>query len=257
MLAFLAAGVVAQAQSTGPVEPAVQLDQVVVTSTLGRLQQEVVPSIGATTYVIGGGQIDSIAQGENAPFSQVLLRAPGVVQDSFGEDHVRGEHGSLQYRINGILLPEGLNGFGQELDTRLIDSVALTTGALPAQFGFRTAGIVDVTTKSGSKLAGGSAGVYGGSFDTLQPNFQYGSSAGNLDYYVSAAFKHTGLGIENPTDSRTALHDKSDQVRVFSYASYQVDPASRVSLLLNFSQADFQIPDTPGLTPRFTVANTM
>src|SRR5258708_18812701 len=65
-----------------------QLERVVVTGTIGRVRAEIVPSIGATTYTIAGGQIDAIAQGENAPFSQVLLRAPGVVQDSFGEDHV-------------------------------------------------------------------------------------------------------------------------------------------------------------------------
>ena len=71
-----------------------------------------------------------------------------MVQDSFGQVHVRGEHNNLTYRVNGILLPEGLNGFGQELDTRLIQSVTLIDGTLPAEFGFRTAGIVDVTTKS-------------------------------------------------------------------------------------------------------------
>ena len=244
-----------RADPTAPVASPVpvQLDRFVVSSTLGRLQEEIVPGLGATTYTIGGGQIDSIAQGENAPFSQVLLRAPGVVQDSFGEDHVRGEHGSLQYRINGILLPEALNGFGQELDTRFIDSVALTTGALPAQFGFRTAGVVDVTTKSGRDLAGGSIGVYGGSFGLFQPSLQSGSSTGNLDYYLSTTFKQTGLGIENPTPGRTAWHDDSDQVRVFGYASYQIDAASRLSVLCDLNTAGFQIPDTPGLTPKFTL----
>lgn len=51
---------------------------------------------------------------------------------------MRGEHGGLTYRVNGVLLPEGLNGFGQDLDTPIIQSVDLLTGTLPAQFGFRT-----------------------------------------------------------------------------------------------------------------------
>src|SRR5258708_5115678 len=129
LLAALALTSLADETSSEPVK----LGRVDVTTNLGRVREEIVPSIGATTYTIGAGEIDTIAQGDNAPFSQILLRAPGVVQDSFGESHIRGEHGSIQYRINGILLPESLNGFGQEIDARFIDSVMLTTGTLPAQ----------------------------------------------------------------------------------------------------------------------------
>src|SRR5579862_1943909 len=88
-------------------------ETVVVTSELEDVTSEIVPSLGATVHTIGRDQIDAIPQGDDAPFQQILLRSPGVVQDSFGEVHVRGEHGNLQYRINGILLPESLNGFGQ------------------------------------------------------------------------------------------------------------------------------------------------
>lgn len=61
--------------------------------------------------------------------NQLLLQAPGVTQDSFGQLHVRGDHGNLQFRINGVQLPEGINVFGQALQTRLADSVSLITGA--------------------------------------------------------------------------------------------------------------------------------
>ena len=58
----------------------------------------------------------------------------------------------MQYRINGIILPDGISGFGHVLDTGFVGSLALITGALPAQFGLRTAGIVDIQTKSGNAL---------------------------------------------------------------------------------------------------------
>jgi hypothetical protein len=76
--------------------------------------------------------------------NQVLLRAPGVVQDGFGQVHVRGDHGSLQYRLDGVQLPEGLSLFSQVLSPRFANSISLLTGALPAQFGLRTAGVVDI-----------------------------------------------------------------------------------------------------------------
>src|SRR5579859_2672781 len=120
------------------------VESVPVTGTLDLAREQIAPALGAVVHTIGPKEIASIPQGSDAAFSQVLLRAPGVVADSLGEVHVRGEHGDLTYRLNGVLLPEGLNGFGQEIDTRLIDSVKLIDGTLPAQFGFRTAGIVDI-----------------------------------------------------------------------------------------------------------------
>ena len=63
--------------------------------------------------------------------------------------HVRDEHANLQFRINDVLIPEGISGFGQEIDTRWVNNVSLITGSLPAQFGFRTTGIVDIHTKKG------------------------------------------------------------------------------------------------------------
>src|SRR5438105_11534356 len=129
-------------------------------------------------------------QGDSAPFQQVLLRAPGVVEDSFGQEHVRGEHANLTYRVNGVLLPEPLNGFGQELDTRLIDSVTLIDGSLPAQFGFHTAGIVDVITKSGTTLSHNELSLYGGTNDTIKPSLQLGRTSGKFDYFIVTSFNH-------------------------------------------------------------------
>lgn len=231
------------------------LPTVIVKGDLDRSREEIAPSLGAVTYTIGSNQIASIPGGESAPFSQVLLRAPGVVADSYGEVHVRGEHGDLTYRVNGVLLPEGLNGFGQELDTRLIDSTTLIYGTLPAQYGFRTAGIVDVRTKTGSQLNGGEFSVYGGGYDTINPSLEFGGTTGKFDYFVTGSYKHDALGIENPTASYWPLHDMTDQEKLFTYMSYKIDNTSRVSLLLNGSYADFQLPDTPGLLPHYQLTN--
>ena len=105
-----------------------RLGKVVVTSDLDVARTQIAPSLGATSYTQTPAQIQNIPGGENAPFQQVLLRAPGVVEDSFGQEHIRGEHANLTYRINGVLLPQPLNGFGQELDTRLIQSFTLIGG---------------------------------------------------------------------------------------------------------------------------------
>jgi len=230
------------------------LNKVVVTSPLENAQLQIAPALGGNTYTEGPQQIQSIPEGENAPFQQVLLRMPGVVEDSYGQEHVRGEHADVTYRLNGVILPEPLNGFGQELDTHLIQSVTLIDGALPAQFGFRTAGIVDVTTKSGASLQSNEISIYGGSYNTLEPSVELGGSTGKWDYFVTGTYKQDSIGIENPTSDRFALHDDTDQSRFFGYFDYHIDDTSRINLLVNTSYGNFQIPNTAGLSPQFALA---
>src|SRR5207249_699687 len=129
-----------------------ELNPVVVIGQLNEARDQIVPYLGATRYTIGQEQIQTQSQGSNAPFNQVILRMPGVAQDSYGQLHVRGEHANLQFRIDDVLIPEGIAGFGQEIDTHWVKSVDLITGALPAQFGFRTSGISDIHTKEGPAI---------------------------------------------------------------------------------------------------------
>lgn len=230
------------------------LGTVTVTSDLDAARDQIAPSLGASTYSIGPNQIRATPKGANAPFQQVLLRAPGVVEDSFGQFHVRGDHGNLTYRVNGVLLPEGLNGFGQELDTRLISSATLIDGSLPTQFGFRTAGVIDITTKSGETPQSNELSLYGGSYGTVQPSFEFGGATGRWDYFITGSFLRDDLGIEAPNgDSRTA-HDETAQERLFTYLAYRLDDTSRVSLLLNGSYSQFQIPSTGHLPPAYGFA---
>src|SRR6184192_4217685 len=229
------------------------VEQVVVTSQEMDITREaIVPSLGATRYTVGPDRIDSQGQGENAQFNQTILRFPGVAQDSFAQLHVRGEHANLQYRINDVLLPESIPGFGLELETRFADNISLITGALPAQFGFRTTGVIDIHTKNGAVFQQGEASIYGGSFDTIMPSFEYGGVTGKLNYYGTASYLHDGIGIENPTRTANPIHDDTDQYRMFGYSSYILDDTSRFVLLTSGYHGDFDIPNNPGQTPQFT-----
>ncbi len=214
-------------------------------------REAIVSSLGATRYTVGPDRLDSQSRGEDAPFNQTMLRFPGVAQDSFAQLHVRGEHANLQYRINDVLLPESIPGFGLELESRFADSISLITGALPAQFGFRTTGVIDIHTKNGAVFQQGEASVYGGSFDTIMPSFEYGGVTGKLNYYFTASYLHDGIGIENPTRTANPIHDDTDQYKMFGYSSYILDDTSRLVLLTSGNHNDFQIPNNPGQTPEF------
>jgi outer membrane receptor protein involved in Fe transport len=239
---------------TRPLSPPPEMNTVtfeldVVAKALDIARGEIQPSLGATVYQFQRPIIESQPQGDNAPINQLLLQAPGTAQDSFGQLHVRGDHANLQFRINGVQLPEGISVFGQALQTRLADSVSLITGALPAQYGFRTAGIIDIQTKTGTLDPGGSISMYGGSRSWLQPSFEYGGQVGQVDYYVTGEYLQNSIGIENPTSSFNAIHDDTSQRRGFAYISGIVDPTTRVSAILGTSRSQLQIPNNPGQSP--------
>jgi outer membrane receptor protein involved in Fe transport len=204
--------------------------------------------IGATSYQINHQNIEALPQGSNASLDKVLLQFPGVTQDSAasGELHVRNEHANIQYRINGIMLPDGVGAFGQILDTGIIGSISLLTGALPAQYGLRTAGVLDIQTKADAFNNSGSVGVYGGSHGTITTSLEYGGTVGQTQYFVSGRYFGSNLGIENPTPGNEAIHDRTAQEKGFLYLSTVIDPTSRLTFMSGVSNSTFQIPNNPG-----------
>ena len=234
------------------------VSEVVVTAArLNAARQSIEPSLGASTYTINSASIQAQPGGANQQLDQVILQLPGVVQDSFGQFHVRDDHNGIQYRVDGVILPEGISVFGQTLSPRLVESLSLITGALPAQYGLQTAGIIDVTTKSGLSN-GGTVSVYGGSHGTYEPSFEYGGHSGNTNVFVSGEFRRTQLGIESPDGSSTPDHDRADQGNLFVYVDHTLSAQDRVSFIGGYANDRFQIPDTPGLGPAngFAVGST-
>src|SRR5271167_1387067 len=204
---------------------------------------------GATTYTLDSAAIAATPGGDNTLLNQVIMQAPEVAQDSFGQFHIRGEHNGLQYRLNGIILPEGISVFGQSLDPRFISSLSLIDGALPAEYGLRTAGIIDITTKSGIELPGGSVSLYGGSHGEAEPSFIYGGGSGAFSYLVTGDFLRNDLGIESPDGSSNPIHDHTTQYHGFGYFEDILDDANRVALMLGASVGKFQIPNLYGEEP--------
>ena len=194
-------------------------------------------------------------QGENRPIEKVLLQTPGFSQDSAasGALHLRNEHANVQYRINGVLLPDGVSGFGQVLDSGLIGNIAVIDGALPAQFGLHTAGVVDITTKSGAFDGGGAISLYGGSISTLTPSLEYGGTIGDTQYFVTARFLNSNIGLENPDAGVVPIHDHTDQGKFFGYASTLVGDGGRFSFMSGTAVGNYQIPNNPGQPQQYSL----
>ncbi|MCO6418980.1 TonB-dependent receptor [Siccirubricoccus sp. KC 17139] len=215
-------------------------------------RQGILARFGAREVTVERETIEALPGGASQPLNQVLLQTPGVVQDSFGDIHVRGEHRNLQYRLNGVALPEGLTGFGQVFDARSLRSVSVLTGALPAQFGFRTNAVIDLETRTGTLDPGGSIGVYGGSRGTWQPHLSWAGIAAGWDVFATGTFLRSQQGVENPTSSWQSINGQTEQWRGLAYAARQLDDTTRLSLIFGGNANRFNLPVTRGLAPEFT-----
>ncbi len=229
--------------------PARELDRKV--EALDRARDELLPKTGASSYTISREAIETLPQGDNTPIDKVILQAPGVSYDSAVSNpsfHVRNEYANVQYRINGLVLPEGVSGLGPVLDMSFVGSLSLLTGALPAQYGLRTAGVVDITSRAFSTPAG-SVAVYGGSRETITTSFDYGGAVGDTQYFTTLRGNWNALGIENATPSFNAVHDHTEQGKFFGYVSTLLDESTRLSLISAASYSAFQIPNNPNQMP--------
>ncbi|MBY0339032.1 MAG: TonB-dependent receptor [Acetobacteraceae bacterium] len=220
---------------------------------LDAVRNAISPTLGTNVLTLDRRAIENLPQGADAPLQELLLRAPGVVRDSFGEIHIRGEHRNLQYRVNGVTLPEGIQGFGAFLDARAVRSFSLLTGALPAQFGYRTGAVVDLTLRSGAADPGGWVSAYGGSRSSFQPSAGYAGIFGGWDVFATGTFRQTSQGIEPPTGSLNSVHNRSEQLRGLLSISRPIGDQYRLSVIAGASANRFQIPNVPGVPVAFPV----
>jgi outer membrane receptor protein involved in Fe transport len=256
LMLLAASGLHAANASTNAANTATEtLDTVVVTAArLDAARNGLSTDTGSSVYRLTSDDLKDLPLGVDTPLNQVMLQVPGVVQDSFGQLHVRGDHANLQYRINGVVIPEAITGFGQSLDTRFANQLNFLTGALPAQYGYRTAGVVDIQTKGYVPASSGGISITGGSHAHREADADASGSNGNFSYSLIGSYLRNDLGIENPTSERTALHDATEQAKGFGYLSYILDNQGRISLMFGAANSRFQIPNTAGLVPEFSLA---
>jgi outer membrane receptor protein involved in Fe transport len=213
--------------------------------------KNLLPKLGATAYDIDQAALQTLPQGKNTPIDKVLLQVPGVSYDSAISNpdfHVRNEYANVQYRINGIQLPDGVSALGPVLETGFIGNLNLLDGALPAQYGLRTAGVVDITTKTEFD-PGGNLDIYGGSWATVSPSIEYGGGGGQTQYFLTGRYLQSNQGLENATPLENPIHDRTTQEKFFGYGSTLWGDSSRLTYMAGGFVGHFQIPDVEGQEP--------
>jgi TonB dependent receptor len=235
-------------------------DITVVAQQLNQARINIEPQIGASTYTMGPAAIQNLPEAQNTAIDNAILQMPGVDQDNLanGGLHIRNEHLNVQYRIDGVIIPDGVSFFGQDLSLRFVQSMTLITGSLPAEYGLRTAGIIDIQSKSGLFNPGGSVEMYGGSYYNLNPSFEAGGAVDGYNYFATGSYLQNINGINSVTSKYYQIHDNTEQTHDFAYIDKIIDANDKISVFGGLFHGDFQIPNNPGQStfPGITAVNS-
>jgi len=198
---------------------------------------------------LGREALKTLPLGEDRPITEVITTQPGFVQDAFGNVYARGTHSNLQYQIDGIPIPDSVgNLFAQALPVRLIDSVEILSGGLPAEFGNRLAAVVNINTRRGGTALDGLLQLRYGSFETLETSGYLSRSIGPVSFFVGGSYLQSERMLDPPAVS-PILHDAGHSGRAFARFDYAPTPRDRLELFLNYAQNYFQIPIDPTVAP--------
>ena len=209
------------------------------------------PNSSSETYSVSRRDIESLPRGNNLALQDALLTIPGAAYGSLKQVHIRQDHANLQFRIDGVPIPDTITSqFSDLLSPRVWERADITLGGMEAQYGNRTAAVIDITSKSGTKPGFGSIGVFGGSNETVIPSFEYGGTVGDrFRYYVMNNYQTTNRAIDPPTLGQSIFHGRGELNQTFLRGDYQVNNRNNVTWLLLNSVGVSQIPTQPGQTP--------
>lgn len=144
----------------------------------------------------------------------LLLRLPGAARGANGVVHVNGDHGDIDYVIDGVPVPQELNReIGSEIDPTDVSFMGVLEGAYPAQYGGRFAAIVNINTQVGNGQPGANGYVLGGSYGELDSGLGYHTKLGGGSLAVNVRNQQSDRALDPP--NFTAVHDHGSNANQF------------------------------------------
>lgn len=180
----------------------------------------------------------------NNSLNRLIETQPGVVQFSYNEPVINGFHG-VTYNIDGAPLPLATtSNFAEIIDPKLIDSIELLTGAIPAEYGGdRMGGVVNIISTRPADLPEGTYGTITAGFGNQGQGvgtLDLESRSGQTEFFLSGNTFTTNRGVDAPTYN--PINDDASNSDQFFRAITQVTPRDSVAFDYSNQFSQFQIP---------------
>jgi outer membrane receptor protein involved in Fe transport len=173
----------------------------------------------------------------------IVASTPGFVTDDNGRMHPRGSESQVQYVVDGVPVTDNMSAiFSTSLDARTLRSVEVLTGGIPAEFGDKLAGVINVNTRSG--LEGptqGGISFSGGSFSTGEAAVDFSTHTKKLGFLTNLSASTSQRYLDPPTLDN--FHNFGRTGKGFFRLDYQFDANNSLRGVFNFGGSNFQVPN--------------
>ena len=160
-----------EVRSALPVDLTVELKVAPVNTTVKVNETETLvdPNRPSSVMQIGTKQIEErVSSLPGRSVEDLVVTQPGWIYEGNAVLHPRGAEAQTQFVIDGIPLTDNRSpSFGPEIEADDVDSISLYTAGIPAEYGRKMGGVVELNTKRDTDPGlHGLAVLSGGSYDT-------------------------------------------------------------------------------------------
>jgi hypothetical protein len=129
----------------------------------------------------------------------LLIQLPGAARGANGVVHINGDHGDINYIVDGVQIPQELNrAVGGEFDPNDIAFVEALQGAYPAQYGERFASVININTRNGSGPSGFTGDLALGSYAGADATIGYHTNIGKGTLVAAVRNERNLRGLDPP-----------------------------------------------------------
>lgn len=197
-----------------------------------------------TRVTLGGDAVRRApARLRSRGLQDAIATAQGWATEDNGLLHIRGVDDGVLYVIDGVPVYERLDGlFGMAPDPAMVDTLTIVTGNIPAEYGWKAGGVLDVRSAAGAAEAWSASVDAGlGSHDTRELSALAGgplAAAGAVTIGLSRATSSRFLDPVHPDN----LHNDGASWSGGGQAGWTFSPSNTLTAVGSFSRADFDVP---------------
>lgn len=171
----------------------------------------------------------------------LLIQLPGAARGANGVVHINGDHGDINYVVDGVAIPQELNRVvGTEFDPNDIAFVETLQGAYPAQYGERFASVININTRNGAGPPGLIGDLDLGSYADVDSTLGYHTNVGRGSLVVALRDQQSDRGLDPPNFG--SPHNGFSDANQFLRFTLPAGP-NFLNFTASRSYQTFQIPD--------------
>jgi hypothetical protein len=223
---------------------------VTVTIALGPLKQIGNTATTATAPSIQGSGSDVVLNHTdltempfNNSFSEMQTQLPGAARGANGVVHMNGDHGVINYVLDGVALPQELNrDIGGEINLNDVSFIDLIEGAYPAQYGMKFGSVFNIATRAGTGPPGFDGDFSYGSYADVNSTIGYHAplpGGGGMDIAISA--NRTDRGLDPPDFD--SPHNDASGVNEFARFTLPSGKNDFTNVTFVHNDSSYQIPN--------------